>query len=143
MKIEEIKKLLLTDQYNFLRDNENLGNNIMLLTLGGSRAYGTQNDNSDVDIRGIFGENKKQILGLSEATQFEHKETDTVIYSFNKIVKLMMNCNPNVIELFGTRDDMLFYISDEGKMLKDNVNLFLSKRAKFTFGGYADQQLRS
>ena len=142
MKIEKIKELLKTNQYDFLRNDKSLGNNIMLLTLGGSWSYGTQNDNSDVDIRGIFGETKNQIIGLSESTQFEDEETDTVIYSFSKIVKLMMNCNPNVIEMFGTRDDMVFYMSEEGKLLKDNINLFLSKRAKFTFSGYANEQLR-
>lgn len=142
MKIDQIRELLKTDSYKFLKENEHLGSNIMLLTLGGSHAYGTSNENSDVDVRGITAERKKEILGLSQFEQFEHNPTDTVIYSFRKIVSLMLNSNPNVIELMGTEDDMIFYISKEGKMLKDNVNLFLSQLAKNSFGGYANQQLR-
>ena len=142
MNLQGIKEKLKSEEYDFLRTNKSLGKNIMLLTLGGSWSYGTNNKNSDIDVRGIFGESISEIIGLSEATQFEHKETDTVIYSFNKIVSLMLNCNPNTIEMFGTKDDMVFYLSDEGKLLKDNIKLFLSKRAKYTFGGYADQQLR-
>lgn len=34
MKIEKIKKLLKSEHYNFLRANEHLGSNIILLGLG-------------------------------------------------------------------------------------------------------------
>ena len=37
----EIEKLLQSKEYDFLRTNIHLGDNICLLTLGGSRAYGT------------------------------------------------------------------------------------------------------
>ena len=41
MKTEDISKLLKTTEYDFLRNDEHLGNNVILLTLGGSHAYGT------------------------------------------------------------------------------------------------------
>ena len=34
MKIEQIKEKLKTSEYDFLRENKNLGDNIILLTLG-------------------------------------------------------------------------------------------------------------
>lgn len=142
MKIENIKSLLEKEQYDFLRTDKHLGDNIMLLTLGGSHAYGTSNENSDVDVRGIFSERKEEIIGMSDYEQFEERETDTVIYSFRKIVSLLLNSNPNTVEILGTPDEMIFKISPEGRILKDNTNLFLSQLAKFSFGGYADQQLR-
>lgn len=37
-----IKKKLHSKEYNFLRENPNLGNSIVLLTLGGSYAYGME-----------------------------------------------------------------------------------------------------
>jgi len=40
MNIEQIKEKLKTREYNFLREDKNLGDNIILLTLGGSHAYG-------------------------------------------------------------------------------------------------------
>lgn len=39
MKLDEIKKLVKTDRYSFFEKDEHLGNNICLLTLGGSHAY--------------------------------------------------------------------------------------------------------
>ena len=41
MNITEIKnKVLFSDEYKFLKTNEHLGNNIILIGLGGSYAYG-------------------------------------------------------------------------------------------------------
>ena len=39
MTVENIKDLLKTTEYDFLRKDENLGNKIILLTLGGSYAF--------------------------------------------------------------------------------------------------------
>lgn len=142
MNTKDIKQLLKTESYDFLRTNEHLGNNIMLLTIGGSHAYGTSNANSDIDIRGIATERPQEIIGLSSFEQVVDLNTDTTIYSFKKIVSLLLNMNPNTIEIFGTRDDMIFYINKYGKMLKDNLDLFLSQKVIDSFGGYALQQLR-
>ena len=49
MNITEIKDKLKSKEYDFLRTNEHLGKNIILLGLGGSYAYGTNVDSSDVD----------------------------------------------------------------------------------------------
>ena len=46
---EYIKK----SEYDFIRDNEHLGDNIILLTLGGSYAYGMNKEGSDVDIEAL------------------------------------------------------------------------------------------
>lgn len=142
MNTEQIKQKLQSKEYDFLRENEHLGNNIILLTTGGSHAYGTNVETSDLDIRGIAVEREKEILGLSNFEQFDNKVTDTTIYSFRKIINLLLNCNPNVIEMLGTKDEHLFILSEEGKLLRDNVDLFLSKKALNSFGGYATAQLR-
>lgn len=42
----------------------------------------------------------------------------------------------------GTKPEHLFICTAEGKLLRDNVDLFLSKKAVSSFGGYAIQQLR-
>ncbi|MBB6217982.1 putative nucleotidyltransferase [Anaerosolibacter carboniphilus] len=87
-------------------------------------------------------EREKEILGLSSFEAFENKETDTTIYGLRKIVGLLLDCNPNTIEMMGTKDEHLFVVSEEGKMLRDNVQIFLSRRAVHSFGGYATAQLR-
>jgi predicted nucleotidyltransferase len=142
MTIEEIKAKLKSEEYDFLRDDKHLGNNIILLTLGGSYAYGTNNEDSDLDIRGIALNSKQSLLGINENfEQFVNEKTDTTVYSFNKIVKLLLNCNPNTCELLGNKPEYYFSLSPIGQELIDNAHLFLSKKACQSFGGYANQQL--
>lgn len=142
MNTSEIKEKLASKEYDFLRTDKHLGKNIIFLTTGGSYAYGTNIETSDLDIRGIAVERGCEILGSSSFEQFENRETDTVIYGLRKILKLMLNCNPNVLEMLGTKDEHIFVCNKYGKMIKDNINLFLSKRAIQSFGGYASAQLR-
>jgi predicted nucleotidyltransferase len=142
MNLNEIKQLINSDVYSFLRQNEHLGKNIILLTTGGSHAYGTEVETSDLDIRGVAVERIQERLGLATFEQFENKETDTVVYALRKYVDLILNCNPNVIEMLGTKEEHLFICAPEILVLRDNINLFLSRKAIGSFGGYATQQLR-
>lgn len=142
MELREIREKLQSEEYDFLRTSEHLGKNIILLTTGGSHAYGTNVEGSDLDIRGVALEREKEILGLSNFELFQNVATDTVIYGLRKVIGLLLNCNPNVIEMLGTKEEHLFILSEEGKILRDNVDLFLSKKAMYSFGGYATAQLR-
>ena len=62
MTIEEIKKKVADPDYDFLRTNEHLGSNIILLGLGGSYSYGTNVETSDLDVRGCALNRKTEIL---------------------------------------------------------------------------------
>lgn len=142
MNIEQIKELLTTKEYDFLRNDKHLGNNIILLALGGSYAYGTNVEGSDVDIRGCALNSKVELLTNVNFEQFINNETDTVVYSFNKLISLLTNCNPNTTEILGCRPQDYLYLSPIGEELLKNRKLFLSKKAVNSFGGYANQQLR-
>lgn len=142
MTINEIKQKLNTKEYDFLRENEHLGSNIILLGLGGSYAYGTNTESSDLDIRGVALKRKHEILTPQNFEQFINEETDTTIYSFDKICSLLLNCNPNVIELLGLKPEHYLYLSSVGQELLDNSHLFLSKKAVGSFKGYATAQFR-
>lgn len=135
-------KLMNSSQYVFLRDNPRLGKRIILMGLGGSYAYGTNNENSDIDFRGITLNLPSDLLGLTEFEQYEDENTDTVIYSFNKVVKLLLECNPNTIEMLGLDEEQYLIKTALGQELLDHKSLFLSKRAAKSFGGYASAQLR-
>ena len=138
----DIKKVIQNTEYDFLRTNENLGNNIFLLGFGGSYAYGTNNENSDIDIRGIATNSKRNILIGNDFEQVVDTDTDTTVYSFDKIIKLLCSCNPNTVEMLGLKPEHYFYLTNIGRELIENKSLFLSKRAIHSFGGYANAQLR-
>ena len=137
----DYKSILKQPEYDFLIKNEHLGSNIILLGLGGSHAYGTNVEGSDLDCRGIALNSKKDILYKNNFEQFEDKQTDTVIYSFNKIISLLSNCNPNTIEIVGLKPEHYLYLSPIGEELLANKSMFLSQKAINSFGGYANQQL--
>lgn len=143
----DFKRLIKGEEYNFLRNEKVLGSNIILLTTGGSYAYGTNIESdehvSDIDIRGIYLNSKEEILLMDcDNKPYENRELDVVLYPLKQIISLLISCNPNTIEILGTREDQIIQISKEGKLLRDNKELFLSKKAYASFGGYAIQQLR-
>lgn len=135
-------EILANKDYAFLTEVPLLRNNVLLLTLGGSHAYGTNVETSDIDIRGITYNPVSSLLGNDLFEQYEDCNTDTVIYGLNKMFKLLLECNPNTIEQLGSKPEHYILLNDDGKKLIENRKVFLSKRAIYTFGGYANSQLR-
>lgn len=137
----EIKGFTDKLEYKFLNENKNLGDHICLIGYGGSIAYGTNVPTSDIDIRGFATRNRTDILLDKDFEEVVNKETDTTIYSLDKMFKLLSECNPNCVEILGLREQDYLYRNEIGQMVLDNKQLFLSNRCVFTFGGYARQQL--
>lgn len=129
------------DEYSFLDTEPCLGQNVDSVFLGGSNAYGLQHDVSDMDVRGFAMRSAHDILTGRDFETSVHPLTDTTIYSFDKFVSLLSACNPNIIEFLGLRDDAYLHIGHAGRMLLDNADAFVSRRAAKTFGGYAMSQL--
>lgn len=129
MTLYQINKLVASPSYDFLRTNEHLGDRIMFLTLGGSHAYGTNVETSDVDVRGVAMNSASDIIGLSNFEQLVNTETDTTIYSFNKLIGLLLNCNPNTIEMLGCKPEHYIYMTGAGqvKMETNEKHLLTTK----------------
>lgn len=136
MTIEEVKDYINSStEYDFLRDYPH---KIAFLTLGGSYAYGTNTEDSDIDLRGVFLSDKREIL-LNNNTKLvdTKKDTDTVMYALKKYVDLCAKGNPTVLELLYNRPECYLYISDIGMELIKNRDMFLSKKIWYAFDGYS------
>ena len=137
-----INDIIKSEEYEFLHTDKKLSNNIMFLCFGGSHAYGTNNPNSDIDIRGCMFNQKSDLIGMGNTEQFIDNATDTTIYSFKKLIGLLCNCNPNVIEMLGNKSEHQIIYHPIGQQMVNNRKMFLSQKAAISFGGYANSQLR-
>lgn len=125
------------------------------LSLSGSRAYRTNTPESDIDFKGFTLVPKTYRNGfLLDFEQTELKEVNSswfsdqklkcegTIYNIDKFFQLASFCNPNIIELLYTDEEDLFHINKYGRIVRDNRDLFLSRKALYTFTGYATAQMK-
>lgn len=132
---------------------------LILLCIAGSRLYGTNNENSDFDYRGIFISDFRDKLGIEIVpeqisgereifdiiytqnwiTLYDYK--DITLFELKKFVTLAAQNNPNIIDILCMPKTHILYSSKEWDKIYDNRNLFLSKKIKHTFLGYVHSQL--
>lgn len=136
-----IRDRLKSTDYDFLRTDKYLGSNIIMLTVGGSYAYGTNTPNSDLDIRGCATCTRDAILCCEDFKHVNYRETDTYIYSLKEFLFKLAGGEPTALMMLGNRPEYYFYVSEFGQLLLDNTRLFLSKRVIERFMGYIRGQL--
>lgn len=112
-------KLLDSPEYQFLKTDPYLGKHVIFLTYGGSHAYGTNVEGSDIDIRGCTLNSKADLLGMGNFEQVVDTGTDTTVYAFNKLLTLLIRCNPNTIEMLGCKPEHYLVLNPIGKQLMD------------------------
>ena len=116
--------------------------NIIFKCLSGSRCYHTHLETSDSDYRGCFALPQEEFLGLNEPiTQVSDSKQDITFYELKKFFQLAETVSPNMIELLWVPDDCIEIWSPQMQTIKDNRNLFLSRKAKSSFSGYAFSQI--
>ena len=142
MVIYTIQEIIRRPEYEFITTNEHLKDQLIFLVFGGSHAYGTSMPTSDIDIRGCAFNRKADLIGMSNFEQVVETNTDTTIYSFTKFVNLLLNANPNTIEMLGCKPEHYIIFNPVAQEMIDNRKLFLSRKAAHSFGHYANQQLR-
>lgn len=108
----------------------------------GSHAYGTNTEDSDIDIKGICVPPKDYYLGFKSFEQYEQKVPDLVIYEIQKFTRLALNANPNIFEILFVEDSSILYMSPIIKPIFENRDSFLSKKVKSSFFGYAKNNLK-
>ena len=108
--------------------------------ISGSKAYGLDLPSSDTDIKGVFILPKDFYYGSNYIPQVANGSNDEVYYELGRYIELLKKNNPNILELLGTPADKILVKHPLLNHLKPE--LFLSKKCKDTFGGYAFTQVR-
>lgn len=109
-------------------------------TVAGSKAFGTNVEGSDEDLRGIFIAPPLFHGGLDQLQQVQDEKGDEVYFELGRVVDLLVSNNPNLMELLAMPEDCVRYRHPVMALLKPE--LFLSKRCEQSFGGYALGQIK-
>lgn len=131
--------------------NFNIASHTIGLCLTGSRLYGTANENSDWDYKGIAIAPIDYYLGVgNNFEQYEGKidwlslpeNHESVIYDIRKYCHLASLANPNILELLFCSYEYVMRASEEFNELRTIKKAFLSKKVRYTYSGYAHAQLK-
>jgi len=107
--------------------------------ISGSKAYGLDTPQSDTDLKGVFYLSKEQFYGLEYIPQISNETNDEVYYELGRFVELLVKNNPTILEILATPDDCVLY--RHPSMNRLSIDMFLSKRCKDSFAGYAIAQI--
>jgi len=136
----------------------------ILLTISGSRAYGTHTQDSDVDVKGIAIPPVESYVGLNhnfeqadspgtmnafltrlteeEREISKREKLEGTVYELRKFLALAADANPNILEVLFCDDTHVRVATKDGQMLRDNRELFLTAKAKHTLSGYSAAQFK-
>jgi hypothetical protein len=123
--------------FDTVHNNKDL---LLLQCISGSKAYGLDTPQSDIDIKGVFILPKKEFYGLDTPEQVADTNNDTVYYELRRFIELLLKNNPNILELLSTPDDCILY--RHSLMFKIKPEYFLSRLCLQTFAGYAQTQIK-
>jgi hypothetical protein len=117
--------------------------NLLFKVISGSHAYGLNIETSDVDTRGVFALPNKTLLGLlGYKEQVQDGTNDTTFWELNRFAQLLVGQSPCAIEILFTPEDKIQYLDLRFFPLFENKNIFLTKKLRNAFGGYAISQIK-
>jgi uncharacterized protein len=131
--------MLLMDAHKIAEDN------LFFYCVTGSRAYDMATKDSDTDYRGLFYSPAKIYRSLFQKVDQVEKfgsKKDSVVYELSKYVKLLVDQNPNILELLWLDRKFVILNTPIYEMLRSEKDFFLSSKSKFTFSGFAISQLK-
>lgn len=118
----------------------------IFLCVAGSKAYGTDTPESDTDIRGVCIPKDKAYYVGTGMKKFEQQDKgwsdDRVIYDLRKALSLMADGNPNMIDVLFADERSILKMDSCWLKVREIREKFLSKKLRYTYGGYAFAQLK-
>jgi uncharacterized protein len=112
----------------------------LLKCISGSKAYGTDMEHSDTDMKGFFILPKVEFYGLDYTEQVSDDKNDVVYYEIKRFIELLLKNNPNILELLASPEDCVLY--RHPSVLRLKPEFFISKLCKNTFAQYAFSQIK-
>jgi len=121
--------------------------NTVLLTYAGSIAYGTQKENSDINIQGVCVPSKHTMFGLINFEQCEFEKEvhgfEGVVYNIKKFFQLAIDGNPSILETMFVEPGHILFKNAIGESILSIRKEFLSTRCyHFPTYGYVFSQPR-
>jgi predicted nucleotidyltransferase len=129
--------------------------NLIVLGIVGSRAYGTNLESSDTDLKGIMIAPMQYHLGLysfEQKDQWDEKEVgnigaldlskDKVVYEVKKFMQMVAKQNPNILDLLYLPDEFILHKTPEYEYIANMRDFLLSKEAYKSYNGYAYAQIK-
>lgn len=136
-----IKKMTLHFDLNTLITEH--ANKILFQAVAGSQAYGLARAHSDEDIRGIYVLPCHAYLSIEPPNKMVSDErSDVVYYTLRRLMELIAQSNPNIIELLFTPDDCVKFKAPIIECLFEARHEFVSMELCDGFIGFAQTQLK-
>ncbi len=120
---------------------DDLFNRVIYRCVIGSRAYGLEDEHSDIDYRGIFiptADLHWSLYGVPE--NLECDETQEAYWELQKFLILALKANPNILECLYT--PLVEKATPLAKELLGMRELFLSRLVYQTYNGYVLSQFK-
>jgi hypothetical protein len=122
-----------------LLDEKGLGRHVIYRCVVGSRAYGLDTPESDVDLRGIYQAPTALVLSLQEPPeQLEDLGTEECYWELKKFLVLALKANPNVLEVLWS--PLVLHATPVAQELLAMRGKLLSRLVYATFNGYSIAQ---
>jgi predicted nucleotidyltransferase len=118
---------------------------LIYLCIHGSKAYNCHVESSDDDYKGVTCLPKKYLYGFNlnfEQAELKDPNPDTVIFSILKYFNLASSANPNILETLFVKPEHQLYVHPLIEKIIDKRDIFLSKKIRFSFGGFAYSQMK-
>jgi predicted nucleotidyltransferase len=136
-------------------NRKEIEDNLIFLGIVGSKAYGTDLETSDTDLKGIVIAPLKYHLGLYQFEQEDQWDItekgsigaldlskDKVVYEVKKFMQLVSSQNPNILDLLWLPEKDILYRTDSYKYVVSMRDFLLSKDAYKSYSGYAYAQIK-